>query len=303
MDVLTKRIKNKRNIKETTINSYIKSLRILNDKKDFENLCFLYNYDDIIKKINNFKPATQKAKLASVLVALKTEDELKVELYKKYNSKLNSVSKEYYKKIENNKNLQIESGYQVELKDLMKVLKYYTREIKKENIYKRDDKELNKKQKRLLQDYLICSLYLLIPPMRNEYANTQVISEKKFIELTQNEKENNNYLVIKSRNTKYFSFSNDKRENRNDKRQIVHISKKLNSVINLWRHYNKDKEYLLYNTKGRKLSANSLTKYTQKVFGVIGRKNISSSMLRFIYRYYKEEIPTMSYYATEGGIL
>lgn len=283
MDKLTKRIKDKRpNIKESTITSYIKSLRVLNNKKDFENISFLYDYDDIIKKIEDFKPATQKAKLASVLVALGTEDKLKEELYKKYNNKLHSISKEYYKRIENNKKTQRESNNWVDLKDLMKVLNYHIRQIKKENIHKRDDKQLNKKQKRILQDYLITSLYLLQPPRRNVYANTKVISEKDFNKLSENEKNNNNYLVIVSRNKKYFYFANYKTKWKYGS-QKVEVSKKLNSVINLWRHYNNDKEYLLYNSKGQKLTTNSLTKYLQKIFKITGKENISSSMLRHIY--------------------
>jgi len=282
MDQLTKLIKEKRNIKESTITSYIKSLRVLNDKKDFENISFLYNYNDIIKKIQDFKPATQKAKLASVLVALTTEDKLKKDLYKKYNDKLHSISKEYYKRIEDNKKTERESKNWIDLEELMKVLNYYIREIKKENIHKRDGKTLNKKQNRLLQDYLIASLYLLQPPRRNLYADTKIILEKDFNKLSEIEKNNNNYLVIASRNRKYFYFGDYKTKKKYGS-QKVEISKKLNSVINLWRYYNADKEYLLYNTKGKKLTKNSLTKYLQKIFKISGKDNISSSMLRHIY--------------------
>tara|TARA_R100001163_G_scaffold32976_1_gene25570 strand:+ start:21997 stop:22950 length:954 start_codon:yes stop_codon:yes gene_type:complete len=283
MDKLTKRIKDKRkNIKDNTIKSYIKSLRILNDKKDFKNISFLYNFDDIMKKIDEFKPATQKAKLASVLVALGTEDKKKDELYKKYNDKLHSISKDYYKRIEDNKKTERESENWVDLNKLMKVLNYHIRQIKKENIHKRDDKKLNKKQKRILQDYLLASLYLLQPPRRNVYADTKVISQKDFNELSETEKNDNNYLVLSSRNKKYFHFGDYKTKKKYGS-QKVEVSKKLNSVINLWRHYNKDKEYLLYNTRGEKLTKNSLTKHLQKVFKVSGKNNISSSMLRHIY--------------------
>ena len=134
----------------------------------------------------------------------------------------------------------------------------------------------------LLQDYLLASLYLLQPPRRNVYADTKVIKKDTFDELTNEEKNENNYLVIVSRNKKFFHFADYKTKKKYNIQNIP-VSKKLNSVLNLWRHYNPETKYLLYNTRGEKLTKNSLTKHLQKVFKISGKNNISSSMLRHIY--------------------
>ena len=51
--------------------------------------------------------------------------------------------------------------------------------------------------------------------------------------------------------------------------------------MNIWLKYNKS-PYLILNSKGEKISPNSLTKLLIKVFEPSGKK-ISSSMLRHIY--------------------
>ena len=70
MDKLTENIKKTRpNIKKSTIDSYIKSLKVLNGG-EFKNIDFLNDYDNMMKKIKEFKPATQKAKLRNYLNAI-----------------------------------------------------------------------------------------------------------------------------------------------------------------------------------------------------------------------------------------
>ena len=63
--------------------------------------------------------------------------------------------------------------------------------------------------------------------------------------------------------------------------QKISIKKDLNSVLNLWLKHNPTKHFLL-DSRGKKMSRNSLSKYLYKVFESAG-VNISSNMLRHIY--------------------
>ena len=59
------------------------------------------------------------------------------------------------------------------------------------------------------------------------------------------------------------------------------FDKELNSVVNLWRNFNKT-EHLLIDTRGNKMTTNGLTKFLYQTFEPTG-KRISSSMIRHIY--------------------
>ena len=134
----------------------------------------------------------------------------------------------------------------------------------------------------LLQKYVICNLFLTDdnPPTRLDYAPMEIIGWKQFLELQDDEKREHNYLVIKSRNMKFFSFNEYKTSNKYGQNDI-RVGKKLNSVLNIWLKYN-DTDSLLLNTRGKPMAANGLGKELKSIFQVTG-KNISVNMLRHIY--------------------
>ena len=101
MEALKKEIKDKRNISENSLNTYLRNLRILNSKfgnKEFKNLSFLNNFNKVKDILNNMTDSTRKNNLASILVGLKaTNDKNKV--IDKYVKFLDQVSKDYNEKI------------------------------------------------------------------------------------------------------------------------------------------------------------------------------------------------------------
>ena len=147
---------------------------------------------------------------------------------------------------------------------------------------------MNKKEKDILQRYVTLSLYLIDddnPPIRLGYADMKVMTEPKYNKETNEEKEKHNYLVVKSRNNKYFSLGNFKTKSKGKFESIkkIPIGSKLNTVLNLWLKHNPS-GYLLLNTQGQPMSRNSLTKYLTSSFKkYIGDRKISSTMLRHIF--------------------
>ena len=118
------------------------------------------------------------------------------------------------------------------------------------------------------------------PPLRNDYTPMEIVSLSQYNSLSDKELEDNNYLVIQSRNKKYFSFGEYKTSKTYGIKKID-IGSKLNSVLNIYLKYH-DSKYLLLNNRGEPMSANGLTKYIQKVFEPTGKK-ISANLLRHIY--------------------
>ena len=284
MEALKKKITEQRDIKENSLNIYVSNIRLLfnrsgeGDMNDFS-LDFLNDMEKIKTLIDGFKLATQKNYLAAILVVLDTDDKLK-ELHQKYVVWYEKVHNQYIEDYENGEKSKTQEDNWTTLNELRKVMNDLYKDIKSREILKKD--VLNKPQLMLLQKYVICNLFLNEdnPPTRLDYAPMEMIEWKQFLDLEDSEKREHNYLVIKSRNIKFFSFNEYKTSNKYGQNDI-RVGKKLNSVLNIWLKYNLT-DSLLLNTRGKPMAANGLGKELKSIFKVTG-KNISVNMLRHIY--------------------
>jgi hypothetical protein len=290
MEELKKEIADNRKISKNSLNIYSKNLsKLAKDLtgKEWENTSFLKKYSDVIKHLEDMTLSTRKNYLASILVGLSPQGRGKYEkgyekVAKQYTDYLTSQAKEYENQIIEQKKSAKQEGKWVSKEALDKVRKTYANAIKKLG-YTQKSKEFRKgKEKRhqeLIQKYLVASLYLLHPPRRNSYANMKIISNNAFNKLPNGEKDDNNYLVVISRNNKFFSFGDYKTKKQYGVQKIT-VDKGLNSVLNLWTNFN-ETEHLLLDSRGNKMTTNGLTKFLYKVFEPTGKK-ISSTMIRHI---------------------
>ena len=123
-----------------------------------------------------------------------------------------------------------------------------------------DKTNINESQRKLILEYLIAGLYTLTPPLRLTYSNMEIINNPKDI------KPKTNYLLITGKFKKQFILQDFKNVEKLGKVQIA-IPKELNLVINLYLKYHSGNDFLL-NTRGFKMSSNSLGKFLMKIFGV-----------------------------------
>ena len=129
-----------------------------------------------------------------------------------------------------------------------------------------------------LTNFLVLSLYVLIPPRRSDYLKMKILDDNEM------DKEYN-YLDIKN---KKFIFQNYKTSGKY-KVQEVDIPKNLMDIINLYMKFRKDKTgaFLIKPDGSAFETINSITRILNKIF----KKKISVSMLRNIYltdKYAKE---------------
>lgn len=106
-----------------------------------------------------------------------------------------------------------------------------------------------------LQDYILLSLYILNPPIRNDYANVKIINNKK--DLTSNE----NYLLISSRDVKFYL---NKFKNVNKMGPVViGFTKDTNKFIR--HYYNLLKPQYFINSIGNKINPIADTTLSTKI--------------------------------------
>ena len=289
MEALMKTVKENRNVRDSTIKIYSRHLNKLSKEindKEYSSREFLKSKVKEVKKfISKQTTSTKKNYVASILVALSPNEKKKPlsgydKVYDEYLDILLTEHNKYNEFIKTKEKSVKTSDNWLDWNDVLKLQRKYGRDIKKKG-YKQSTKELfNKKDLDLIQKYLVISLYTLHAPRRLEYADTEVLTNTEFNKLSEKEKDNGIYLVVVSRNKKFFSFGKHVIKSETPDNVRINVDRSLNSILNLWSNFNTN-EYLLQDSKGNKMSKNQLSKYLNKVFSPTGKK-ISSSMLRKI---------------------
>lgn len=307
MDTLRRAIDEKRNIKPNSLNAYVISISKLHKATEgdgeFKNLDFLKDTKEIKEFLSSLKLSTQKNYLASIIVsldAMNTKGKYD-DLIKEYREILDDTHNKYVEDYENGEKSESQKKNWASMKELKKVMAMYLRDIKERELFSKE--ELNKKQMALMQKWVIANLFLNEenPPTRLDYSPMEIISKGEYDKLDEEERKENNYLVVLSRNNKFFSFNEYKTSGKYGENQVK-VGKKLNSVLNIWLKYNKT-DSLLLNSQGKPMSANGLGKEIKKVFEPTG-KNISVNMLRHIFiseKYPKEKLDEKSQDAKKMG--
>ena len=279
---LQKSINDSRNIKENSLRAYMISLRKLHEKLDSKDdfdsidkwLCGK-NIEKIINLLGEMKITTRKNYLAAVIVALTTDKDKYEEELKEYREYLAIIVEEYNKQMKSQTKSDKQEENWVTMDELKDVVADYKKQIRKMDLVNTEmwsNKEFN-----IYQMYLVGLLYTELPPVRLDYSNMLLITEKDYKKLKEKDK---NYLVLVSRNKKYFSLGSYKTEEKYGV-HIIQIPPVINTTINKFLQHNTS-GFFLVNTQRNVLSDNALTKLLNRVFAPTGKK-ISSTMIRHIY--------------------
>jgi hypothetical protein len=157
-------------------------------------------------------------------------------MWKKSADLLAKKSIEYYEKKSKQKKTQKEIDQWREWSkcvELRNKLQYKYKKNKKLKLNLKTNK-ISKTRLFEFQDYLICCLYTDIIPKRCEYANVKTIVNYK--SLTQEEKDNGNFLEVINKKKKIFWFGKNACKATAKKNEPVKVPKQLNYVLNLWFH-------------------------------------------------------------------
>lgn len=263
MEVVKKNILKSRNIKDISAKIYTNDINRLHTSiygKDLINLEFLYNFDEIIKHLENFKLSVKKNILSAIVVALSCKEK-HTDLHSKYFIILEKCIQEY----KNRKKEKINTT----IRDLDSCLKKLKKILNNNNYFDENVLNITDFDRQILNRYLIGCLYVYFPPrLSKDYLNMEVISYDEFNELDNIDK---NYLVIINKHQKFFSFC------KKNKTHEIKINKKFNEVLNLYLKFHKNKLFIPYKNK---LNTSTIISYLKDCFV---KHNITFTKLRKIY--------------------
>lgn len=279
---LQESIDKSRNIKPNSLRAYMISLKKIHEKldtdADFDDIdkwLVGKNVERVINLLGEMKITTRKNYLASVIVALTTDKDKYEAPLKEYREYLDIIVEEYTTQMKTQKKSKTQQENWATMDELKEIVAGYKKNIRKMDLVNKET--WSNKEYNLYQMYLVGLLYTELPPVRLDYSNMYVIYEKDYKKLKEKDK---NYLVLVSRNKKYFSLGSYKTEDKYGV-HIIEIPSIINTVINKFLQHN-DSGYFLTNTQRNVLSDNGLTKMLNRVFDATGKK-ISSTMIRHMY--------------------
>jgi hypothetical protein len=262
--------------KQSTIDSYERRLRVLNEGRHVDNLAFLYNYDVILEKIQKYKMATQRGFIIAIVSVLKDVKTMK-SMYEKYSKLL-----EYYNHEMKNNNTKSETQKdnwitQEEVEEVYNKLYAEVYPIlcsKKKSITALDWSKIT--------DLLILSLFVLQPPRRIlDYMIMYIVKK-----LPKQMDPEINYLSLAT-NTFYF---NNYKTSGTYKTQEVVVSDRLQEILDCYIKIHPLKITakigipILCNYNGEPFKVSSqITKILNKIFMRYTGKKISINLLRNIF--------------------
>ena len=261
-----------RKIKENSLKAYMIILKKLNDNKAVDNLDFLLKKDNVMKLIDEKALTTRRNYLGAILVALPIVPESE-EVLDFYKDKLSKVNEQYSDKIATHEKSESQEKNWSTLDELKDVYLEYKKQIKKDKYLQKE--KLDSKEFNYLTNYLIVSLYTLMPPIRLDYI-------MKVIDKESDDDNKHNFLLNKSRNTKMFII-NEYKSSKSYGKIKLKIPSELNSIINLYLKFHKDKDNFILNSRGSGVTANNLGKMITNAFSKYINKKITLNLLRHIY--------------------
>ena len=314
MEKIAKYIEEARNIKPNSINAYLINIKKVyqgltgdydpNALSSAEDLNFLKDEEGVIDWLQDKALTTKKNYLTGIITTLNSIPAQRQGLQraptpggscfatggdgmgeytdslKFYRSKLEEYTEQYNNIIDTNLKTEKQAKNWSSIKDLKKVLNSYKNDLLERGAFSKS--ELSKKQFDILQKYVIGSLYIYEdnPPARLSYGSMKIINNEEYNDLKYEELLEHNYIINKSRNSKFFHFGDYKTSKSYGIKKIP-VGKKLNSILNIWFKYNKSDNFLI-DSRGGIMTSNQLSKYLNKVFEPTGKK-ISANMLRHIF--------------------
>jgi hypothetical protein len=254
-------------ISESSRKLYSRNLSKLNNDQEINNLNFLNTPKDILNKVKDYKPTTQRSYIIAICTVLKNDPKLEP-LYNQYYEILTKMNGDL--KVRTDKSETQEANW-MSKNEIDNVLNNLALKVVK--------KAKNKDDYNKILDYLILSLYTMHAPRRNiDYTLMKIsndISDKSF-----------NYLDLKG---VQFIFNNYKTQGTYES-VVVPIREDLFQVISIYMNNHpekaklKNKKYnihFLVNYHGEPINKSiDMTRYLNRLFN---GKKVGSSMLRNMY--------------------
>ncbi len=269
------------NVKPNTVKQYEVNLKKLQKIYDTDNYDFLSKPDDVMDKIKDLHYLSQRNILNAIVVLLMAlnHDEKYDELLTTYGELRDELNDKYSDEQKSGVISDKQSKNFTDIESIYKMINDMAEDLKP--IKKKSNDDITKKEMQLLQAYTLFNIYSRMP-MRNDVAGMMAINQAAYKKLSDDEKKENNYLIVPSKGNLYFVLNQYKTSKKYKELDLPIEDKDLRKILRYYLKMNGN-GVLFKTSTGKPLTRTELSKvllkYSKKYMG----KSISTTLLRKIY--------------------
>jgi hypothetical protein len=272
--------KSRPQLKTSTIKQYDTNLKKLKKLFDTDNFDFLSDPDKVMEKIENLHYTTQRNFLNAIIVLLMAlnHDKKYDDLIEEYGKIRDGFNSKYEEEQSSGVISDKQSKNFATIEEVYDMINKMAVELKP--IKKKTKDEITKKEMNLLQIYILFTIYSKYP-MRNDVAGMEAISKREYNKLSDSEKEENNYLVVR-KGGMFFVLNKYKTSKKYEELKIEIEDKNVKKLLRYYLKIN-GMGVLFKSSTGKPLTRTELSKQLLKFSNKYMGKSISTTLLRKIY--------------------
>jgi hypothetical protein len=269
------------NIKANTVKQYEVNLKKLQKIYDTDGYDFLSKPDDVMDKIKDLHYLSQRNILNAIVVLLMAlnHDEKYDKLLTTYGELRDELNDKYSEEQKSGVISDKQSKNFTTTEEIFKMINDMNEDLKP--IIKKSKDQLTKKEMQLLQAYTLFNIYSRMP-MRNDVAGMTAINQAAYKKLSEDEKKENNYLVVPSKGQIYFVLNQYKTSKKYKELDLPIEDANLRKILRYYLKMN-GMGVLFKTSTGKPLTRTELSKVLLKYSKKYMDKSISTTLLRKIY--------------------
>ena len=268
-------------LKTNTIKQYTTNLNKLKKMFDTDDYDFLKKSKDVMNKLSDLHYLSQRNILNAVIVLLMAlnDDKKYDELLEEYGKLRDELNDKYNDEQKSGVISDKQSKNFATTEEVFDMINEMADELKP--LKKKSNDNITKKEKQLLQAYVLFNIYARMP-FRNDVAGMMSINQAAYKKLSDEEKKENNYLVVPSKGNLYFVLNKYKTSKKYEELDLKIEDKDLRKILRYYLKVN-GMGVLFKTSTDKPLTRIELSKVLLKYSKKYMNKSISTTLLRKIY--------------------
>jgi len=273
--------KSRPNLKSNTIKQYTINLNKLKKLFDTDNYDFLKDPDEVMDKISELHYLSQRNILNAIIVLLMAlnKDEEYDDLLEKYGKIRDDMNDKYSDEQKSGVISDKQSKNFSTTEEVFNMINKMAEDLKP--LKKKSKDDITKKEMQLLQAYTLFNIYARMP-FRNDVAGMTAINQAAYNKLSEDEKKENNYLVVPAKGNIYFVLNKYKTSKKYEELDLPIEDVNLRKILRYYLKMN-GMGILFKTSTGKALTRTELSKVLLKYSQAYMGKSISTTLLRKIY--------------------
>jgi len=268
-------------LKTNTIKQYTTNLNKLKKMFDTDNYDFLKKPEDVMDKLSDLHYLSQRNILNAVIVLLMAlnDDKKYDELLEEYGKLRDDLNNKYNDEQKSGVISDKQSKNFATTEEVFNMINEMADELKP--LKKKSNDNITKKEKQLLQAYVLFNIYARMP-FRNDVAGMMSINQAAYKKLSDEEKKENNYLVVPSKGNLYFVLNKYKTSKKYEELDLKIEDKDLRKILRYYLKVN-GMGVLFKTSTDKPLTRIELSKVLLKYSKKYMNKSVSTTLLRKSY--------------------